>query len=63
MAEHAPQFMEEFRRVTGGFDRLRGESLASLVPELAPLMNPPGMRHRLGLAAGRVRRLVGRFLP
>jgi hypothetical protein len=30
--------MEDFKRVTNRFDQLRGESLASLVPELSPLV-------------------------
>jgi len=35
---HSAHVMNEFKRVTAAYDRLRGESLDSLVPELAPLM-------------------------
>jgi sulfatase maturation enzyme AslB (radical SAM superfamily) len=38
MGAHSPYLMNEFRRVTRIFDRLRGESITDLVPELQPLM-------------------------
>ncbi len=39
MGEHSPYLMNEFKRVTGIFDRLRGESITDLVPELQSLMD------------------------
>jgi hypothetical protein len=42
MGEHSPYLMNEFKRVTGTFDRLRGESITDLVPELRPLMEGRG---------------------
>jgi len=38
MGEHSPYLMNEFKRVTAIFDRLRGESVTKLVPELQALM-------------------------
>jgi len=47
MGEHSPFLMSEFKRVTARFDKLRGESITDLVPELRPIMeartdNPEG---------------------
>jgi sulfatase maturation enzyme AslB (radical SAM superfamily) len=42
MGEHSPYLMSEFRRITRTFDRLRGESITDLVPELRPLMEGRG---------------------
>jgi len=42
MGEYSPYLMSEFKRVTGIFDRLRGESIKQLVPELKPLMDGHG---------------------
>jgi glutamate-1-semialdehyde 2,1-aminomutase len=41
MGEHSLHLMNEFKRVTSIYDRLRGESLTDLVPELGPLMAGP----------------------
>lgn len=38
MGEHSLYLMSEFKRVTTTFDRLRGESITELVPELSGLM-------------------------
>ena len=38
LGDHSPHLMNEFKRVTGVFDQLRGESITGLVPELHPLM-------------------------
>ena len=46
MGEHSLHLMNEFKRVTSIFDRLRGESLTELVPELSPLMD--GSDHSAG---------------
>lgn len=72
----SPLRCAEFRRVTAGFDRLRGQDLCAVVPELAPLMAPDGLsaraarfvergRNRLGRTAAvrRVRTLVARTPP
>ncbi len=54
--EHSLYLMSEFKRVTGTFDRLRGESIADLVPELSPLMAEPGSTDdRLKLAISQAR--------
>lgn len=45
----SPLRCAEFRRVTQGFDRLRGEDVLAVVPELAPLM-AAGMATRAAMA-------------
>lgn len=49
LGKHSPYLMDEFRRVTGVYDRLRDESITELVPELANLMDGQG---KTGAAAG-----------
>lgn len=52
-ARYSAYTMSEFRRVTSAYDRLRSESLTSLVPELAPLMpskNLTGLRWQVAVA-------------
>jgi hypothetical protein len=61
--EHSPYLMSEFKRVTVKFDKLRGESITDLVPELRPIMevradNPEGW---FRLAASRARWLGGKI--
>ena len=56
MGEHSPYLMSEFKRVTDTFDRLRGESITKLVPELSPLMkDSDGTGDKLKLAISRAR--------
>jgi hypothetical protein len=55
----SPLRCAEFRRVTRGFDRLRGEDVCNVVPELAPLM-AEGITSRAAEAVERGRnRLAG----
>jgi len=42
MGEYSPYLMNEFKRITGIFDQLRGESITQLVPELSPLIQGHG---------------------
>ncbi len=61
MGEHSPYLMNEFKRVTGIFDRLRGESITGLVPELQTLMeNSAGAEDKLKLAISQARWLGGK---
>jgi len=39
MGQHSPHLMSEFKRITCIYDRLRGESMIELVPELQSLMD------------------------
>jgi len=56
MGEHSPYLMNEFKRVTRTFDRLRGESVTALVPELRPLMEANGSaKGKLRLAISQAR--------
>lgn len=48
MGEHSLYLMNEFKRVTNIYDRLRGESLAGLVPELGPVMNDDAQSGQVG---------------
>jgi sulfatase maturation enzyme AslB (radical SAM superfamily) len=59
---HALSRMAEFARVTERFDSLRGESLLDLVPELTPVIEAGGARHRLELAVDGMRWLGGRVV-
>ncbi len=63
--QHSPHLMSEFKRVTGIFDRIRGESLSDLVPELNSLMKKKTtFRHvpeRLKLMISRGKWLLGRI--
>ena len=53
----------EFKRVTGIFDRLRGESITGLVPELQPLMEgSTGADDKLKLAISQAHWLGGKIL-
>jgi len=64
MADHSPHMINEFRRVTAAYDRLRGESLITLVPELKPLMESGGARslgNRVNLAISRGEWLAARI--
>ncbi|MCW5892238.1 MAG: radical SAM protein [bacterium] len=69
----SPLRCADFRRVTAAFDRLRGQTLSDVAPELTPLMAPDGLsataarfveqgRNRLGRSAAvrHVRALVAR---
>ncbi len=51
--EHSLYLMSEFKRVTGTFDRLRGESLSELVPELSPLLAEPDDKLKLAMSQAR----------
>ena len=42
MGEYSSYLMNEFKRITGIFDQLRGESITQLVPELSPLIQGHG---------------------
>jgi hypothetical protein len=56
MGGHSPYLMSEFKRVTAIFDRLRGESVTRLVPELRPLMEDSGTANdKLRLAISQAR--------
>jgi len=62
MGEHSPYLMNEFKRVTAIFDRLRGESVTALVPELKPLMDAPdNAEGKLRLAISQARWLGGKI--
>lgn len=62
MGEHSPYLMSEFKRVTDIFDRLRGESIIALVPELQPLMETPADANgKLRLAISQARWLGGKI--
>jgi glutamate-1-semialdehyde 2,1-aminomutase len=55
----SPLRCAEFRRVTRAFDRLRGEDVLGVAPELAPLMKP-GLTTRAAMVVERGRnRLAG----
>ena len=61
MGEHSPYLMSEFKRVTSTFDRLRGESITALVPELSPLMEDTvGTDGKLKLAISQAKWLGGK---
>ena len=55
--------MNEFKRVTSIFDRLRGESLTELVPELSPLMTGTDQSsgNKLKLAVSQAKWLSGKI--
>ena len=56
MGEHSPYLMSEFKRVTNTFDRLRGESITALVPELSLVMaESEGTASKLKLAISQAR--------
>jgi sulfatase maturation enzyme AslB (radical SAM superfamily) len=60
--EHSAYLMNEFKRVTAIFDRLRGESVSALVPELQKLMEEPGSADsKLKLAISQARWLGGKI--
>jgi sulfatase maturation enzyme AslB (radical SAM superfamily) len=60
--EHSAYLMNEFKRVTAIFDRLRGESVTALVPELQTLMEEPGGADgKLKLAISQARWLGGKI--
>ncbi len=62
MGEPSPYLMNEFKRVTGIFDRLRGESVTELVPELQPLMeDSENANGKLRLAISQARWLGGKI--
>ena len=62
MGKPSPYLMNEFKRVTGIFDRLRGESVTELVPELGPLMEDSGDANgKLSLAISQARWLGGKI--
>ena len=65
MGEHSPYLMSEFKRVTAIFDRLRGESLSDLVPELGALMESHTQagqaKERLKLAISHAKWLSGKI--
>ncbi len=65
MGEHSLYLMNEFKRVTTIFDRLRGESIIQLVPELRPLMEGHGPEGRandwLKMAISRGKWLTGKI--
>jgi len=65
LGEHSLYLMNEFKRVTGIFDRLRGESLTALVPELGPLVDGPGqtgnVNGKLKLAISQAKWLSGKI--
>jgi len=62
MGEHSPYLMSEFKRVTTIFDRLRGESISKLVPELKELMEEPvGTDEKLKRAISQARWLGGKI--
>lgn len=56
----SPLRCAEFRRVTAAFDRLRGQALADVVPELAPLMAPDGLSAPAARFVERGRNRLGR---
>ena len=61
MGEHSPYLMSEFKRVTTTFDRLRGEDITELVPELSPLMGDSGgIDGKLKLAISQAKWLGGK---
>lgn len=61
MGEHSPYLMSEFKRVTSTFDRLRGESISALVPELSSLMeDTAGTDGKLKLAISQAKWLGGK---
>ena len=61
MGEHSPYLMSEFKRVTSTFDRLRGESISALVPELSSLMEDTvGTDGKLKLAISQAKWLGGK---
>ena len=60
--EHSAYLMNEFKRVTAIFDRLRGESVTALVPELQTLMEESGSADsKLKLAISQARWLGGKI--
>ena len=62
MGEYSPYLMNEFKRVTGIFDHLRGESVTKLVPELQSLMEDSGNANdKLRLAISQARWLGGKI--
>ena len=65
LGEHSLYLMSEFKRVTGIFDHLRGESLTALVPELHPLQEGPGQtgkaNGKLKLAISQAKWLSGKI--
>lgn len=65
MGEHSLYLMNEFKRVTDIFDRLRGESLIALVPELRPLLEGTGQtgkaNGKLKLAISQTKWLSGKI--
>ena len=65
MGEYSPHLMNEFKRVTNIYDRLRGESVTELVPELRPLMedrlNSGPVSSWLRLVLSRGKWLAGRL--
>jgi len=62
MGEHSPYLMNEFKRVTGIFDRLREESITALVPELQTLMEQSqGADGKLTLAISHAKWLSGKI--
>jgi sulfatase maturation enzyme AslB (radical SAM superfamily) len=64
MGDFSPHLMNEFKRVTGIFDRLRNESITALVPELHQLMVEQGNSGRIlgwfKLVTSRGKWLMGR---
>ena len=65
MGEHSLYLMKEFQRVTRVFDRLRGECLTELVPELSPLMEDSALTgqasNKLKLAISQAKWLSGKI--
>ncbi len=59
--EHSPYLMNEFKRVTGIFDHLRGESVTELVPELKPLMEEHAANGWLRLTVSQAKWLGGKI--
>jgi sulfatase maturation enzyme AslB (radical SAM superfamily) len=62
MGEHSLYLMNEFKRVTSIFDRLRGESLIKLVPQLGPIMEDNGQAgNKLKLAISQAKWLSSKI--
>lgn len=65
MGEYSPHLMNEFKRVTQIYDRLRSESITGLVPELGSLMEERDktgqIRNWFDLANSRLKWLAGRI--
>lgn len=62
MGEHSPYLMSELKRVTNIFDRLRGESITELVPELSLIMEESdGADRKLKLAISQARWIGGKI--